>query len=425
MSSTLISRALFCWSAMGAFLVVAASMMAPVIFVGSLIAPLLLCDRNSLKANLRVVNPLVAVLLVTAIYLTINASWSLDRKSAGISVAMFYALAIVSHVTVSALQATEQRHLEVMRRGIVVGIALGTAYLCFEYATKMSIQRSLQALLASANITLLRIKASTVEYGPLLYTMNRNVIALVMLTGVVCLLQLRAGFRAGGRVASVLLAAVVAVAAFLSPSATAKIGVISGASMFVLLSVLPRFGLAFLAALWSGLCVLALPIAQLLYKAKLYEAPWLVSSARHRILIWGASADWYWKAPWFGAGVGTARGLDPLDPAHRVNTPGLQDAGLNWHAHNAYVQVWFEAGLAGAILLLLIGLFVLREIHKCEVADRPYLAATFGSAMIMAATAFSIWAAWYLALFGLAAVFAVVGMRAHARRDEIPAVAYR
>ncbi|RZI37889.1 O-antigen ligase domain-containing protein, partial [Herbaspirillum sp. HC18] len=128
------------------------------------------------------------------------------------------------------------------------------------------------------------------------------------------------------------------------------------------------------------------------------------------MLIWGATSDWYWKTPWLGAGVSTARGLDPLDPAHRVNSPGLETAALNWHSHNVYLQVWFETGAVGALLLLSIGLLLLRAVWRSGPSDRPALLAAFASSGLMASTAFSIWAAWYLAAFGLVALFAVLAV---------------
>ena len=55
---------------------------------------------------------------------------------------------------------------------------------------------------------------------------------------------------------------------------------------------LPSVGRVLLPARWYARCGLALPIAQLLYKMKLYDMPWMASSARNRIVIWGATSDW-------------------------------------------------------------------------------------------------------------------------------------
>lgn len=407
-ASPLALRVLLYWSAIGGFLAIAVSMMTPVILMGSLLAPVIVCDRAALMAELRKVNPLTVVLLLAAVYLTINASWSLDRKSAVVSVATVYAVALITHICASALAVTDEGYLRAMRKGAAYGICLGAAFLTFEYATKLSIQRSLQWLLAAANITLVRIKVSHESYGVFTFIMNRNVVALVILIWIGCLLLLRSEASTRGRTIGAVLFLLAGAAAVMSPSASAKMGLLAGAAMLLLHHALPGAGRGALTAMWYGLCVLALPLAQLLYRAKLYDVGWLPSSARHRIIIWGASSDWYWKAPWFGAGVGSARGFAELDPAHRVDTSGLRDAALNWHAHNAYVQVWLEAGLVGAVLLLAIGLLLLQTIYRGPSQDRPMLAAAFASAMVTAATAFSLWAAWFLAAFGVATIFAVL-----------------
>lgn len=407
MTPSLVSRILLYWSAIGTFLVIAAALISPVVLVGSLIAPLLLCDRALLMEELRKVRPMPLILLVTALYLAVNASWSLDMKNAYISVATVFILALVAHVGVSALSLCPPAHLDTMRRGAVLGIAVGAAFLTFEYITRMSLQRGLQALLAHANVSMLRVKAGPAD-AQILHLMNRNLVALVMLAWIACLLQFRLDASRRGRLFAALLLAVVAIAALLSPSATAKIGLLGGAALFVLQYFAPRIALPLLTAAWVALCAFVVPMAHYLYKLRLYEAPWLFSSARHRIVIWGATSDWYWKTPWFGAGVGSARGIDPLDPAHRVTASGLETAALNWHSHNAFLQVWFEAGAVGALLMLGIGLIVLRAISRADVESRPLLVAAFTSSILMAATAFSIWAAWYLAAFGVVAILAVL-----------------
>ena len=401
-------RLLVYWSAIGGFLLIAVSMMTPVILVGSMAAPLLVCDHRALRAELLKINPLTVVLAIAAVYLSINATWSLDRKSALVSLATIYAVVVATHVCASALAVTRAEYLRAMRTGTVIGICVGAGFLCFEYVTKLSIQRSLQWLQAAAHVKLVRINVSNETIGAFTFIMNRNLVELVILVWMAGLLQMRREKSRGGRALVVGLVAVVVLCAALSPSASAKMGLLAGAAMFALHVYAPEAGRVLLMAAWSVLCVLALPIAKLLYGLKLYDVGWLPSSARHRVIIWGASSDWYWKAPWLGAGVGSARGLDELDPAHRVDTPGLQDAGLNWHAHNAYVQVWFEAGLVGAVLLLVIGLLLLREVYRMPRQDQPFLAAAFTSAMVAASTAFSIWAAWFLAAFGMAAIFATL-----------------
>ena len=406
--SPLVLRGLIYWSAVGGFLLIAASLMAPIILLGSVIAPLLVCDRKALMAELQKINPLTVVLAIAAVYLTINATWSLDKKSATVSVATLYAIVVVTRVCASAVAVTDERYLRAMRMGAVIGVALGAAFLCFEYATNLSIQRSLQRIQDIAGLRLVRINVSDAKQGVFTFVLNRNLVALVILVWIVGLIQLRLDTSTTGRRLAAALFAIVALSAALSPSASAKLGFLAGGAVLAVHFFALRFARVLLTSAWCALCLFALPIADRLYAWKLYDASWLPNSARHRIVIWGATSDWYWKTPWFGSGVGSARGLPALDPQHRVGDHNLQNSALNWHAHNAYLQAWFEAGLMGALLLLVLGLLVLREIYRAPGEDQKFLAAAFASAMAAASTAFSLWAAWFLAVFGVAVVFSAM-----------------
>ena len=66
-------------------------------------------------------------------------------------------------------------------------------------------------------------------------------------------------------------------------------------------------------------------------------------------------------------------------------------------------------GAVGALFLLGLGLLVLRSLAQAAAATQPYLYATFLSCALMGGSSFSLWAPWFMASFGLAAVFAVLG----------------
>lgn len=412
-----VDRILVAWAAAGTLLLVTATLIAPIILVGSLVAPLLLCDRAALRKQLADVSPVTLLLLLAGVYLAINASWSLDRGSAYMAVATIFALAVVSHVGTSALAAMRPEHVAALSRGLVIGFFLGGAFLAFEFATHLALHRMLEKVLHSVGLTGFKIRIETTGKAHL-FVLNRNLVAFVMLLWAACLIQMRS-MPAKTWLAYGPPIALAAAAALFSSSATARVGLVAGSGVLVLALLLPRLALYAVAAVWTVLCLGALPIAHLLYKHEAYNAMWLFVSARHRIMIWGATSSWYWKAPWFGAGAASARNMAPTDPAHAAASPDLVGAALNWHSHNAYLQVWFEAGALGAAILFAVGIALWLRIARADPADRPLLCAAFASVSIMAATAFSIWAAWYLSAIGLAALYAVMAMMT----DQRPKVA--
>jgi hypothetical protein len=99
--------------------------------------------------------------------------------------------------------------------------------------------------------------------------------------------------------------------------------------------------------------------------------------------------------------------MDTLEQSTRVFEPGTQSPReTNIHAHNAYVQVWYEAGAVGVILLLSIGLLTIGAMSRTPPWVQPFLFATFASQALVAAFGFSVWAPWLLSSFVLAAIFA-------------------
>jgi O-antigen ligase len=156
--------------------------------------------------------------------------------------------------------------------------------------------------------------------------------------------------------------------------------------------------------------LLVVPIVSSLYAAGAQRAAWLPESARHRVVIWGFTSGEVAKAPLLGAGIGTARALHEARSSDAPRAPGTKfQLGTSLHSHNAYLQVWFEAGAAGALILLGLGLLVLRALRRFPLNVQPHLAATFVAGALLAATSYSVWAPWLMASLAIACIFAGLG----------------
>jgi O-antigen ligase len=108
-------------------------------------------------------------------------------------------------------------------------------------------------------------------------------------------------------------------------------------------------------------------------------------------------------APWFGSGFNTgARYRD--EPGYALIPPDLQRYVEFGHPHNAALQVWLELGFAGAALMMILIVLVLRAILALNRAIRPYALAFFASVVAISLVSHGAWQAWWLALIGLGAV---------------------
>lgn len=399
------TRFLVTWSALGTILAVLVPLATPVLLGGSMLMPLLLADRPELGQRFWKIGPTTALMLVICLYLAVNASWSPASRNAAMAVAMVVLATLAAHVATVAFPLMRAEQVDALRRGLVIGLLVGLAILAFEYVTRMSGQRALKSLLDTLGVRGVRIETGNWLH-PRNQGMTRNLgfVVPIVWIGLAACLRIN---RADSRSAGALIFALAAVSVLVSPSATAKIGLTAGAIGALGALWFPQLTLAGLTAAWVFLCAAVVPVAHLLYRLRLYDAAWIHETGRHRIAIWGATSDWYWSAPIFGAGLASAREQPALDAAHADALKNLSaTAKLNWHAHNGYLQVWYEAGAVGGLLFMLLGLALLHAVRKSDDVVKPLLIGAFASFTFFIATGFSLWAAWYIGALGLVIVSA-------------------
>ena len=192
-------------------------------------------------------------------------------------------------------------------------------------------------------------------------------------------------------------------------------------------------GAALLAIIgWLAAAMLVVPVALMLGSAKLDEAGWLPASARDRVKIWRYTAQKTLHRPLLGHGAAStpvhydlefAKAIDALalppeakrEQMQQYRRARLMSDRLGPHAHNVYLQVWFELGLAGALLLATAGVIFLRRIG--EFADRNLTRAGLTQFSVVAAsagTSYSLWQPWFLSGIALSAIFIAIAARASA-----------
>jgi O-antigen ligase len=205
-----------------------------------------------------------------------------------------------------------------------------------------------------------------------------------------------------------LLPAVLAVAA--SEHATSQVAIVVGLCVAIVSRIsFPAAQRALMVA-WVTACLAVVPLCIAAYSVNLYRLPWLAQSAQDRMVIWKATSDLVSQAPILGIGVHSGR-VVTLGEAERKLAPGTPFAlSVGWHSHNVFLQVWFEAGLVGAGILLIFGLLALHRIGRQPPDVRPALLATFATCTMIAATGFSAFAPWLNASFAMSALFAALAM---------------
>ena len=221
--------------------------------------------------------------------------------------------------------------------------------------------------------------------------------------------------RRGHRLLALALPLGFAALSLLQSSRSAIVGVVIGLAAFALAtrwaSATRRALAGALVAAFAG----AIPFAYLLDRVlDLDRAPWLFTSARHRVEIWWRAANRALETPLLGQGIDASRALVPMGETSQYET--LAESLLPLHPHNAFVQVWLELGALGAALALAVTLLVLAGTRRLERADQPYALASFMAALGMVSTAYGIWQAWWMAGMLAAGLMVLLASRVPRRK---------
>lgn len=216
----------------------------------------------------------------------------------------------------------------------------------------------------------------------------------------------------GALVVGALATAVMVAIVFSSNHESSKVGVVlsAGAVLVALISA-PMVRMA-LAIVWVVGTLSVLPVTAQMYEHGLHFEERLPATARARVILWGETAKRWGEAPLFGHGVHATRAYQNAEKGTYEQPAGfVYPKAIGRHAHNAYLQTWFELGSVGALLLAALGAALAFASRALSSASQPFVLAAFTSVAVMAAFSYGIWQAWYQCLIMLALLGACLAAR--------------
>jgi O-antigen ligase len=405
------------WTALGIGLAALEPVAAPGLLPMCMLAPLAWYLSSPRPFVWRQPSPANLVLALATCYLLLNSTWSLSPQSAYQTVAMSAIIVVTLHSTTALLHDIDGTPRRAMAAGLMAGLVAAGVVLCFEVLTAQWGRRLIMSYIPALRLgeQHLLMQGNWVAYVEP-YVLNRNISVLVVLFWPALLMAHRLGWLRQRLLLLVAALLPVVGAIFRSAHATSKVAFIGAAAVYGLSMLSLRVTRQVLLAAWLSATLLVAPLALLAYAGKLQLASWLVHSAQHRIIIWGYTSQQIAKAPWLGVGINTTRALyDPDNPDIPLAPGTDMQLSTGWHTHNAYLQVWYEAGAVGALLLLTLGAMVLKAIGQSEKGAQPYLYAAFAASALLTGSSFSIWAPWLMAVLAIAPVYAALGdaLKAH------------
>lgn len=394
------------WTAAGAILFLLWPALSPVLLPLCVIMPMAWYWHDHHHLQLFGLSRVIVVLTAAVALAFINAHWSMARNEAHAFAAMLAILTICLHIGLGAwARLTHRGAITAMAVGFYVGYVLSGSILCFEilsgHALFSQLMKSFPQLWPHTSRHL-------AAGGLPPHFLNHRMAALAVLLWPLVLVVLHLGKTHPQRgVLSIGLAPpLLALAA--GEHATSQVSAIMGAAVAITCLMSLRVGKRILMLTWVAACLAVVPLCLAAYAANLHRLPWLAASAQDRLVIWKATSDLVPDAPILGVGIHSGRIISRAEIEHPT-APGTPYAlSVGWHSHNAFLQVWFETGAVGALLLLSIGLLSLQAIGRQPSTVQAAQFATFTGCTMIAATGFSAFAPWLIASFGLSALFAAL-----------------
>lgn len=306
--------------------------------------------------------------------------------------------------------------------GALTGIAIGYVLVGFEIISDQLITRTIMSALPAAQENLSKHLTVDEDGNVVRITisnLNRRIAILTWMLWPAIILIWHDPSRLRR---AITLTAVVAGAGIIlvhGSHQSSQIAIAGGLIVYALAWFNPTAVRVAVTGAWVLAIVLAIPLAQGVHKAGLHEADWLFKSARHRVVIWSTTADETLKSPILGVGADASR--EAMHAAmkkdgHKRKFKRTMIGYAN-HAHNVYLQVWYELGVIGAGLFLAAGYFALSAISRLDRAVQPAGLAFAVTTALLIAFSYSIWQTWFMGALGFALIVFAIGVRK--RTDQI------
>ncbi len=361
-------------------------------------------------------DPIMLILMVFSGYLFINSSWALSPEVAYGKTFLFIAIIVVTHLAICSILQEGDDALVIAARALAVGTAVGCVFLAVELLTNSMITRWVFteiSILRPISTKHVLVKDDIVtRVGA--HVLNRKVGAMMLLFWPAMLafslwkdVHIRKLWTVGLLVVGFMVVVI-------SEHQTSALAFITSVFAFLLVRFLPRVGRWLIVGGWTTVVLFVIPLVMMAYKADLHHASWLPRTAKARIILWDYTSELALKAPVLGVGVRSTRILyDSIPKTEKQPSPGeAYPRRTGRHAHNMYLQTWYELGAVGALFLLAVGLAILRWINHLNSTAQPYAYAAFVAASVIAAFSWGMWQAWYMACLAISAAAMVLAWRA-------------
>jgi len=372
-----------------------------------------------------ITTPALAFTLAWIVWAALSLLWTpapaqaLEKALGTFAIVGLGALACRAKTT---LTADELRQIAV---ALAIGFAAGTLFIGIELMSDQAIKRwvfNTFPELRPGSTKGLRIRDGEI-ISVSANERNRSIAVIMLafwpvLAAAIWVTTGRLQSRAGA-IIGVVATIAVALVIFASNHESSKVGIVVSSLVVVAALVSARMVRWALVLAWVVGTMAVLPVSATLYAQNWHFAEVLPKTAQARVILWGETARRWSEAPVLGHGVHATRAYQDVEKGTYEQPPGyVYPKSTGRHAHNAYLQTWFELGTIGALLFAAAGCMFAWQVGRAPPDVRPALLATFAAVAVMAAFSYGIWQAWYQCLI-LLSVYGAVFVATLARGSQV------
>jgi O-antigen ligase len=356
-------------------------------------------------------------LFLVAVYVLLGAIWAAAPSAALGKSALLLATALVTLAASRAMTFLNKPQLRRAALAFAAGAFIGALFVLCELLTQGAITRFVMNAVvwlkpgSAKHVAIYRGEVMKLQAAQ--FRQHAAMLISHLWPGLLVLSAIAGRTRRAVLIGLFVLA--VAVPVLLSGRMSSQVALVGSLLIFPLACTWRRGVVHALTALWCLGFVLVLPAAFAAYKAELHMAPWLPNSARARIIIWEYTAERVLEHPWLGIGGDSTRALQKPRVSAEQPQGFIFPRATGSHAHNLFLQAWYELGVVGVMLVAFAGAVVVRRIPRLPFEAQPYAAAMFAAFASTVTFAWGMWQTWLICAIGLMLLYFLVA--AHARRS--------
>ena len=382
-----------------------------------------LARKERLQIAFQTSMSLVTVAGITGtIYLAISILWSGDPRATAISAGLLAVLLATVNYASAIFKACPRPWIEHTARAVLVTWIIALGWLLFELLSDDAFKKALfwpfwAVRWPAGGVPYLDWAQGPVSIKPQAIKWNMAPLnyllwpALLILSVQPVSAPFRWPLSAG-------LIGALALTIHLSDHKTSLAALAVAIAVFVAAQKFPTAVFRVLQSYWILGFIVIIPFAIFAYKSEMHLSNRVGPTFAARMILWNVTAERIANQPILGVG---AAATNKIDNQREARSPAPKPPGFQYalrtgpHAHNVFLQSWYELGIVGTAIFMAAGLLVLDRIRRYPAGVQPYVLAIAATVLVTDTASFGLFEPWFMATFAICCIFTLLAVAEHER----------